>query len=74
MPDLTREDVKRITEKLAKERLIHSCLTCEHFYEHATTMPGDKVINAETCLLYATRPPARVIAFGCDSWTDGVPF
>lgn len=40
-----------------------SCLTCDHFNE-----PG------EICRLYQARPPARIIAFGCPSYVDEIPF
>lgn len=40
-----------------------TCLTCDHFNE-----PG------ELCKLYNARPPARVIAFGCPSYQDEIPF
>lgn len=40
-----------------------SCLTCERFEE-----------QNEVCNKYGGRPPARVIAFGCDGYEDKVPF
>ena len=40
-----------------------TCLTCDHFDE-----------KAEQCGLYKARPPARVIAFGCPSYVNEVPF
>lgn len=60
---ITDEDVKRITEKLHDAGLIHSCLTCQHFQE-----------EREVCGLAQARPPARTIAYGCDSWQDTLPF
>jgi len=46
---------------------LRTCVTCEHF---------DK--DAETCKLAdGQRPPAKVIAYGCDSYTfefDDIPF
>lgn len=60
---LTNEDVERLTHKLHGAGLIHSCLTCDNFDE-----------KAELCELYKQRPPARVIAFGCPSWQNEIPF
>lgn len=43
-----------------------TCLNCIRFIE-----------NTEICALYSQRPPARVIAFGCSSYsdsTDEIPF
>lgn len=78
---LSNADVERLTHKLHQAGLIHSCMTCIHFTEHG----GDNVIAgpidapiqaafpAETCTLFNLRPPARVIAYGCERWDD-VPF
>ena len=35
-----------------------SCINCEHFEEHS-----------ELCKLAGSRPPARVIALSCSSWS-----
>lgn len=41
-----------------------SCITCEHFDE-----------PKELCIPAKARPPARVIALGCDSYIDNeIPF
>lgn len=40
-----------------------TCVHCKHF---ESTM--------EQCVLAAARPPARVIAFGCPSFAEEVPF
>lgn len=41
-----------------------SCLNCDHFTE-----------ATEQCDVYKTRPPARVICFGCPKWeNDEIPF
>lgn len=60
-------------EKLADEvgkaaaahvyRQLRSCLRCCQFNE-----------QTETCLNFAQRPPARVIAFGCDHFHEEIPF
>lgn len=41
-----------------------TCLTCDHFKEH----------SGEVCGLYHSRPPARIIAFGCPSYENEIPF
>lgn len=40
-----------------------TCLTCDHFHE-----------QKELCGLYGQRPPARIIAFGCPSYVNEIPF
>lgn len=40
-----------------------TCLTCDHFNE-----------PQEQCTLYKQRPPAKIIAFGCPSYVNEVPF
>ena len=42
---------------------IENCITCNNFDE-----------QYEICKLVNVRPPARVIAFGCDSYDDKIPF
>jgi len=49
--------------KTELEACTRSCLTCDRFDE-----PN------EICNKYGGRPPARVIAFGCDGYEDKVPF
>jgi hypothetical protein len=71
---LTNADVERLTHKLHKAGLIHCCLTCVHFNERGSTYAPPGPTPAETCTLYNVRPPARVIAYGCESWEDGIPF
>ncbi len=53
----------RITDLLEAARLYRSCLTCLNFTE-----------AAETCALAQARPPARVIAQGCESYVQQPPF
>lgn len=50
-----------IGAKIAMAR--RSCLTCMNFDE-----------KKEQCTTYKQRPPARVIAFGCDSFEEDIPF
>lgn len=40
-----------------------TCVHCDHFDP-----------SIEHCALVNQRPPARVIAFGCDRFEDSVPF
>lgn len=69
--DIERIDIyayiRGIIRKLQDERNYPycTCLNCQHFVE-----------GLETCKLWNARPPARVIAFGCQSHLDieGVPF
>lgn len=42
---------------------METCLSCEHFHE-----------PTEVCALAQARPPARVIAHGCPSYSARVPF
>ena len=70
-------------QKLAKDEMLHNlvellspaifnalhagtrtCLTCDHFRE----------TKGEVCGLYNQRPPARIIAFGCPSYENEIPF
>ncbi len=41
-----------------------TCLTCDHFAE----------TKGENCNKFGGRPPARVIAFGCDGYENEIPF
>lgn len=40
-----------------------SCINCINFQE-----------STETCVLVNARPPARVLARGCESWEEDIPF
>ena len=72
---VTNADVERLTMKLHQAGLIHSCLTCGHFAEHGQQGISDQdTFPAEHCTLYNLHPPARVIAYGCESWQEGLPF
>jgi hypothetical protein len=56
-------DLHRIVDS-AMQRSIVACPNCEHW----------KAFN-ETCGLYNQRPPAPVIAFGCNSFLlNEIPF
>jgi hypothetical protein len=52
-------DMLRLGRKLRDTRTLASCVTCEHF-------------KAEFCQLYKVRPPAEIIALGCESWEDNI--
>lgn len=57
--DLTR----RIHELIAEARLHRTCVSCQEFNE-----------ATEVCGLYNARPPARVIAEGCEQYKQAPPF
>ncbi len=42
---------------------VTSCINCENF---------DK--KGEICILAGSKPPARVIMFGCPAWLFDIPF
>lgn len=54
---------QRIKDMIEAARLYHSCVSCQHFSE-----------EKELCCLFNARPPARVIAFGCERWMEEPPF
>lgn len=55
------------TDMAIRRGITRSCINCDHFKEEkgeiCTAFPG-----------YETRPPARVIALGCPSWVETIPF
>lgn len=55
------------TELAQRRGIIRSCINCDHFKEKegeiCARFPG-----------YEMRPPARVIALGCVSWVEVIPF
>jgi len=60
------EIAKVITETIIKvlDNNLRSCLNCSRFNE-----------SREACNLYQARPPAKVIAKGCEKWDEiNVPF
>ena len=46
------------------QRASRSCVGCLYFDER----------HGEVCTLAKARPPARIIAFGCESWEQDIPF
>lgn len=63
------ERLEAVSEQLVKsiasvvECTVKTCITCENFDE-----------DKEQCGLNGLRPPARIIAFGCECWEDRIPF
>ena len=55
------ELVKGIRKELSAQKI--NCITCWHFDE-----------KNEICKIASARPPARVIALGCSSYSEEVPF
>lgn len=54
-----KQAIKAVLEGGDKKGIHQSCLSCSHFDE-----------TGEQCKKYSTRPPARVIAFGCRDYDD----
>ena len=67
--NLVEWDVEKLTAKIVEtvERELRSnmqtCLNCQHFSE-----------AIEKCELNFMRPPARIIAHGCECWSEEIPF
>jgi hypothetical protein len=61
----TNDIIRRLTEVIRVElnSSIRTCITCDNFTE-----------KTEVCELAKCRPPARVIANGCSSYEEVVPF
>lgn len=57
--------VSALLESIKRARLYRSCVTCTHFNE-----------ATEICALFELRPPARIIAAGCDdtNYSEVPPF
>ncbi len=49
--------------KIAIKDACKTCLTCDHFKQ-----------AKEVCGLNMQRPPAKVIAFGCECYENEIPF
>lgn len=45
------------------DRCTKTCVNCANFVE-----------KTEICTLAKQRPPARIIAFGCEKYEDEIPF
>lgn len=62
-----REIERTIARHTSKDEdgIVPSCISCEHFRE-----------STEECLPAGARPPARIIAFGCNLYRDknDIPF
>lgn len=60
--ELGMQIAKSLVDQLNRSKA--NCLNCEHFLE-----------KEEQCAIAGyLRPPARVIAFGCDKFNEGPPF
>lgn len=66
--------VKDIAEELGRVMRRHldectkCCPNCEHWIN------GPKTAPIEVCELAGIRPPADIIAFGCEKYQDKIPF
>jgi hypothetical protein len=66
---------------LHKELIVHgivpSCLTCEHTDVEPKARMHAKIGLPQgelTCGKYNAKPPLQVVASGCVSWVQGIPF
>jgi hypothetical protein len=57
------ETKRALTLRLIQAEVITTCLNCNDFAE-----------GTEVCLRHHVRPPAAVIASGCEDWLPDVPF
>jgi hypothetical protein len=58
---IIRDMVSDVIEMIQHRR--KCCPTCLHF--------ADKM---EECEIAMKRPPAKVIAYGCEHWSEDIPF
>lgn len=72
---LMRDQMMKTIEALDFDCL-KSCLTCINFSEHEKRLSPNYVQPPEWCNRFNGRPPARIIAYGCSSYThnDEIPF
>lgn len=68
-PEAANELAGALIDLLHKARLHHSCISCAYFYEH-----HENPTLHEHCSKFGQRPPARVIAIGCQFWEEPIPF
>lgn len=63
--DIQSALVEALTKTSMQNPIYQSCINCDNFNE-----------PLELCKLANQRPPARVICFGCKSWSDKdmIPF
>lgn len=57
----SREIDANVTRLL--QAAVKTCIVCDHFNK-----------GKETCLLNNLRPPAEIIAFGCECFENEIPF
>lgn len=62
-------------KELIERGIQATCITCIHFSEYPRNDANERH-NGEFCRLFNGRPPARVIAYGCNSYAndDEIPF
>lgn len=53
----------RLANTMEAAGVYRNCLTCRHFVE-----------AMETCGEFNARPPARIIAYGCEKHSNEIPF
>lgn len=63
MSDVQHHSLENNKRTKAVHLLLRTCVTCDMF-DHET----------EQCRRYTTRPPAKVIAYGCDEYIEEIPF
>jgi hypothetical protein len=63
--ELVSKLAENITSQVIESirEMAQTCIHCEHFDE-----------EKELCKLAGKRPPARVIAFGCENFQNIIPF
>jgi hypothetical protein len=57
-------DLLKPTIVMTLHEATRTCLTCDHFREH----------KGEVCAKFNQRPPAKIIAFGCEHYENEIPF
>ena len=70
-PERDRAEMKHklqqaMTKAFEEVRVFRNCLTCEHFIEHMEICNRVQGPN--------NRPPARIIAYGCEAHSEEIPF
>lgn len=67
---INRREIAECIAELVKPAIIHAieagtktCITCDNFY-----------LPEERCNLNGMRPPAKIIAFGCECYQNEIPF
>jgi len=61
--EMTAELAKQLAKEFWTNVIFQSCVNCDNFND-----------EKEICNLFKQRPPARVIAHGCEKWAELIPF